>query len=285
MKKALLLTTVLALVFTSCGKYSSEYKKLQAERDSIAAANAKVTSELDEVMLLFDEIEENFKSIKSAENYLSVQSSSTGELTPTVKERIQNDMKFITETLDKNRKQISDLEAKLKSSNLNSAQLSKTLNGLRLELEQKTMALVALKDELEQKNEQIASLSESVNTLSGDVQTLRTQSSLQQEMIKDQQNEINSVFYCFGTSKELKAQKILDGGQVGTDLNRNYFIKENKHTLKVVPLYAKKGKLISKHPDGSYEFGKDANGQEELRILDVNNFWSLTKYLVVQVNM
>lgn len=47
----------------------------------------------------------------------------------------------------------------------------------------------------------------------------------------------------------------------------------------------KKGKLISKHPDGSYEFGKDSNGQAELRILDPKNFWSLTKYLVVQVNV
>jgi hypothetical protein len=48
---------------------------------------------------------------------------------------------------------------------------------------------------------------------------------------------------------------------------------------------SKKGKLISKHPAGSYEFGKGATGQLELRILDPKTFWSLTKYLVIEVNV
>ncbi|MDL2224266.1 hypothetical protein LJB92_03020 [Bacteroidales bacterium OttesenSCG-928-M06] len=285
MKKVVLICSVLTLILSSCGKHSSEYKKLQAEKDSLAFAHAQTTSELDQVLLLFNEIEENFNSIKSAENYLSVQTNTPGELTPSVKERIQSNMQFITETLDKNRKQISDLENKLKNSNLKSSQLSKTLDNLRAELDQKTMALVAMRDELERKNEEIAELSANVTTLSNDVQTLRTQANLQLETIKEQQAEINTVYYCFGTSKELKAQNILDGSQIGTNFNKNYFIPQNINTLKVIPLYAKKGKLISKHPDGSYEFGKDANGQAELRILDPQNFWSLTKYLVIQVNV
>lgn len=285
MKKVLLFCAVITLILTSCGKNSSEYKKLQAEKDSLALIHARTSSELDEVLLLFNDIEDNFRSIKSAENYLSVQSNNPGELTPTVRERIQSDMKFITETLDKNRKQISDLEGRLKNSNLQSSQLSKTLENLRAELDEKTMALVAMRDELERKNEQIAELSTSVTNLSNDVQSLRTQTNEQMATIKEQETEINTVYYCFGTSKELKAQNIVDNGQLGTDLNKNYFIAKNMNTFKIVPLYAKKGKLISKHPDGSYEFGKDSNGQAELRILDPKNFWSLTKYLVVQVNV
>jgi hypothetical protein len=84
----------------------------------------------------------------------------------------------------------------------------------------------------------------------------------------------------------LKNQGILKDGQLGSNFNKDYFIRvADFNTLQVVPLYAKSGKLVSKHPSGSYEFAKAANGQIELRILDPKNFWSLTRFLVVQVDM
>jgi chromosome segregation ATPase len=285
MKKAVLFCVVFVSFFTSCVKNSSEYKKLQAENDSLALANVQANSELDQILLLLNEVEDNFRSIKTAENYLSVQSNTPGELTPSNRERIHSNMKFVTETLEKNRQQIADLEKKLKASKFNSSQLSKTLENLRTELEEKTMSLVALRDELEKKDVQIAELSANVTNLSNDVQSLTVQSVEQQNTISQQQTEINRVYYCFGTSGELKEQKILVRGQLGTDFNRNYFIPENKKTLKIIPLYAKKGKLVSKHPEGSYEFTKDVDGKAELRILDAQIFWSLTKYLVIQVEV
>ena len=250
MKKVLLFSAVLTLIFTSCGKNSAEYKKLQAEKDSLALIHAQTNVELDQILSLFNEIEESFSEIKTAENYVSIQSATQGELSPSVRERVQNDMKFITETLDKNRKQLTELESKLKNSNLKNSQLSKTLENLQTELQQKTMALVAMRDELERKDAQIAELSTSVTNLSMDVQVLKDQTSEQLQTIKDQTTVINTVYYCFGTSKELKAQKILDGGELGTNFNKNYFIAQDMNKLKVVPLYAKKGELISKHPVG-----------------------------------
>ena len=285
MKKVLLFSALLTLIFTSCGKNSAEYKKLQAEKDSLALIHAQTNLELDQILSLFNEIEESFNEIKTAENYVSIQSATQGELSPSVRERVQNDMKFITETLDKNRKQLSELESKLKNSNLKNSQLSKTLENLQTELQQKTMALVAMRDELERKDAQIAELSASVTNLSMDVQVLKEQTSEQLQTINKQTTALNTVYYCFGTSKELKTQKILDGGELGTNFNKNYFIPQDMNKLKVVRLYAKKGKLISKHPEGSYEFVKDSNGQVELSILNAESFWSLTKYLVVQVNV
>ena len=288
MKKLVLLGMMgFALIFSSsCVKNSSEYKQLQAERDSLALANTKNSSEMDEMLSLLNEVQDNFKSIKSAENYLAVQSNNSGELAPTTRQKIESDMKFVTETLDKNRQKIAELEKKLKGSTLQSTQLQQLVNSLRGELEQKTMALVAVNDELERKNQQITELSANVSNLSKDVQDLRVQSNSQQKTITQQQKVITTVYYCFGTTNELKKQQILVNGQLGPNFNRDYFIKVNDFkTLQVIPLMAKKGKLVSKHPDGSYEFVKDANNQVELRILDPANFWSLTKYLVVLVNV
>jgi len=289
MKKEVLLgmVVVVALIFSSsCVQNSSEYKRLQAQNDSLALVNSKNVSEMDEILSLLNEVEDNFSSIKAAENYLSVQSGSQGELAPSTKERIRSDMQLITETLEKNRQKIAELEKKLKSSSLQSTQLQQTVNKLRLELDQKTMALVTLNEELERKNQQISELSANVSNLSKDVQELRVQSNAQQQTINQQQKEITTVYYCFGTSNELKKQKILINDQLGSNFNRDYFIKVNDfNKLHTIQLWAKKGKLVSKHPDGSYEFVKNSNNQVELHILDPANFWSLTKFLVVLVNV
>ena len=288
MKKEVLLgMVVFAMIFSSsCVQNSSEYKRLQAQNDSLALVNARNTTEMDDILSLLNEVEDNFRSIKAAENYLSVQSNASGELAPTTKERINSDMKLITETLQKNRQKISELENKLKNSSLQSTQLSQTVNKLRVELDQKTMALVTLNEELELKSRQISELSASVSNLSKDVQDLRIQSNTQQQTINQQQKEITTVYYCFGTSNELKKQKILVNDQIGANFNHDYFIRVNDfNKLHNIQLSAKRGRLVSKHPDGSYEFVKDANNQIELRILDPVKFWSLTKYLVVLVNV
>jgi len=286
MKKLLLFGGILALILSSCVKNSTDYKALKAQNDSLMVANAQHSAELDDIVSLMNEVEDNFASIKSAENYLNVQSNTPGELAPPAKDKVRADMQFIMETLNKNKDKIAELEKKLNSSTLQSKQLQQTLANLRAQLDEKTASLVALNKELESKDQKISELSDNITALSKDVQDLKTYSDTQQQTINAQTKVINSAYYCFGTSKELKAQGILKNGQLGSNFNKDYFIKvKDLNTLQVVPLYAKKGTLVSKHPDGSYEFAKTANGQVELRILDPKNFWSLTKYLVVQVDM
>jgi ABC-type transporter Mla subunit MlaD len=287
MKKVIFISTIVfTVMISSCVKDSSEYKALQAQNDSLALVNSQRAIELDEILGILNEVEDNFKNIKTTENYLSVQSNTTGELTPSTRERIQNDMKFIAETVDKNKTQIADLEKRLKNSNLKDSKLSQTIKNLQAELEEKTAALIELNEELAKRDRQIAELSEDVTNLSFDVYSLKNKTADQQQTITQQQTELSTVYYCFGTSKELKDQKILVNFQLGTNFNKDYFIKVKDFSkLTVISLYAKKGKLLSKHPEGTYEFVKDAKGQVELKILDPKNFWSLTKFLVIEVNV
>ena len=288
MKKAVLFgLVVFALIFSSsCVKNSSEYKKLQAEKDSLELAGAKNTSDMEEILSLLNEVEDNFKDIKSAENYLSVQSNNSGELAPSTKDRIQSDMKFVTDVLDKNRKKIIELESKLKNSSIKSTQLQQTINKLQQDLDQKTMTLVTMNEELERRGQQISELSADVSNLSKNVQDLRVQTDAQQKTIVQQKKIITTVYYCYGTSSELKKMGVLVNGQLGANFNPDYFIKVNDYNdLQIIQLLAKKANLVSKHPDGSYQFVKDPNNQIALRILDPKSFWSKTKYLVVLVNV
>ena len=65
--------------------------------------------------------------------------------------------------------------------------------------------------------------------------------------------------------------------------NKDYFISIDIREVKEIPLFAKKAKLRSNHPEGSYEFIEDEDGNLALIIKDENTFWSLGKYLVIEV--
>ena len=285
MKKFLLGMTVIGLILSSCGKNSPEYKELQAHNDSLKLVHLQTINELNEMLSILNDVEDGFLNIKSAENYLTIASSKNGDLTPSTRERITNDMQLITKTLQENKNKISELEKKLKSSNIQSSEFKKTIERLRAEVTDKTIALTALQEELAKKDTQIAALSENVSTLSASVNNWKAYAQEQTQTIKTQEKIIKTVYYCFGTEKELKDQKILVGKSLGTDFNSDYFIKEsNPETLTIIPLYAKKAELISKHPSGTYQITKDPDGKVSLIITDTNNFWTLTKYLIIKVN-
>ena len=51
-----------------------------------------------------------------------------------------------------------------------------------------------------------------------------------------------------------------------------------------IPLFAKKAKLKTNHPDGTYEFVKDEDGNLTFKITNPKEFWSISKFLVIEVN-
>ena len=86
-------------------------------------------------------------------------------------------------------------------------------------------------------------------------------------------------------TKELKEQNILNKGEVltSTEFNKNYFTQIDIRDDQVFPLYAKHAKLLTTHPAGSYEFAKDEEKLLTLNVLDAEAFWSVSRYMVIQV--
>lgn len=284
--------TVCACValLASCGQQSAEYKKLKAENDSLRIENTKSTEELNEMLSTLNDIEADIQSIRDAENYITIQQQSGGELSQTRREKIKQNMQLISETLKKNRAQISELEEKLKKSGIQSDALRKTVQRLSSELNEKTKMIVALQEDLAKKDVRIQELDEMVSSLNEDVENLSTTAAAQSEKINEQDKALHTAYYCFGTTKELKDQKILSGGGLFSKskvlqdgFNKDYFISIDIREVKEIPLFAKKAKLRSNHPEGSYEFIEDEDGNLALIIKDENTFWSLVKYLVIEV--
>ncbi|MCD8270795.1 MAG: hypothetical protein LUD46_21810 [Parabacteroides sp.] len=289
MKKLLLVCTC-ATLLVSCGQNSAEYKKLKAENDSLKIENTKATSEMNEILTTLNDVETDIQSIRDAENYLNLQQQTGGEFSKSNREQIKQNMQLISETLKKNKETISQLEDKLKKGGIQSAALKKTINRLSSELDQKATMIVALQEDLAKKNVRIQELDEMVSSLNEDVESLATTAAAQSEKLGEQDKALNTAYYCFGTSKELKDQKILSGGGLfskskvlQSGFNKDYFISVDIREVKEIPLFAAKAKLKSNHPEGSCEFVKDDDGNLTLNITDPKTFWSLDKYLVIEV--
>ena len=185
----------------------------------------------------------------------------------------------------KNKQQIAELEEKLKNSQSYSKQLNKMVQKLKAELEEKNKQIISLQQELAQKNIHIDELDKSVQQLSTNVSELSATKAANEKTISAQESSLNAVWYAIGTKRELKEQNLLDGKKVlrEADANMSYFTKADKRKLTTVETHAKNAKLLTTHPEGSYKLERNSEKQYVLTITNADNFWSVSKYLVIQV--
>ncbi|MDR1742666.1 MAG: hypothetical protein LBR48_02465 [Dysgonamonadaceae bacterium] len=284
MKKVGILFVAVGLIFSCTNvKESKEYKDLESQRDSLLALSSSSNTELAEMMAVISEVEANFDKIREAEKYLSTESTTTGEMNKNTKTRVEDNFKMISEILEKNKAQLAELNKKYKGSNAQVASLKNTIERLNQEMQERANRLTELQEELAKRDETITELSSNLTQLS-------EQSEAQSATIKQQDKALHTAYYVFGTSKELKDQKILSGGFLKSTkvlddtFNKDYFLKIDIREVTEIPLYAKKAKVWSNHPDGTYEFVKGDDNNLTFHITDTQRFWSLSKYLIIEVS-
>ena len=284
MKKEWLFMLIVGLIVSCTNvKESKEYKELEAQRDSLLMQSAGTQQEATEMMAVISDVEANFAKIREAENYISTQSAQTGEMSQDTKDRVNENFKMISEILQRNKQQLDDLNKKLSGSNKEISTLKNTIGRLNNEMKESAVRLAELQNQLSLKDEQIAQLSQ-------DVTSLAFEAEQQSATIREQDRTLHTAYYVFGTGNELKDQKILSGGflqqtRVMKDtFNKDYFLQIDIRDVTEIPLYSPKGKLWSTHPEGTYEFIKGSDGNLVFHITDTQRFWSLTKYLIIEVN-
>lgn len=285
MKKLFLVLISVAVVMASCDGITGNSKKLKAENDSLSMALTQRDAELDEMMSTFNNIQEGFRKISAAENRVDIQRGSASENPATVRQQIASDIEFISKTMEDNKAQIEKLQNQLKNSNNQSAQFKRAVDQLRKELADKTRRIEELQEELASKNIRIQELDQAVITLQANMDSLASIQGEQAKRVAEQEKQMNAAWFVFGTKSELKSQKILESGDVlkSGDFNKDYFTQIDIRTTNEIKLYTKRAEVLTSHPTASYEMVKDDKGQLTLKINNVQSFWSVSKYLVIQV--
>ena len=280
------------LLATSCDVERSEkYQALLAERDSLYTEAVASKGGFDQALNTINEIEAALEAVRAQENIIMMDNQE-GNTNKAVTE-----INAIQQTLQENRQKIEKLEKQLAEQGATSKALNQTVNRLKKQLEEKDTYISSLKDELQQSREQIAELNEQVTDLNNNINELSTnldemtvQNAAQQATNETQDAMLNTVWICIAPQQTLVEKGILSKGGLFQSsaitkqgFDKSQFVEGNKRELEIIPLNTKKAKIMTSHPESSYQINEGEGGAKTLQILDKEAFWSMSNYLVVSI--
>lgn len=276
-----------AAMMASCS--SSDKKSETTDPEALQSASRQeleqAVNDRDQLLSLMNEIQQGLNDIKNLEQISTVNTAET----PDQREQVQTDIAAIKKALEDRRDRLAALEKKLASSNLYNANLQKTIEGLRAQIDEQATEIERLNGELSNANKRISELGTSVDSLNTTVKKVSSERDAAQQQSVELTNELNTCYVAIGSNKELKEHKILESGFLRKtkimkgDFDQTFFLKHDKRTLTSIPLHSKKAQIITNQPKGSYTI-TEQNGQKVLTITNPEKFWSLTNYLVIKID-
>lgn len=277
-------TFLLSLVtlFFACNTDELEQKIADLEADSLEANSNLEGKEaiIVDFMGSMNEIEANLATIKERENIITARfDEGNVEMNDNIKDQIMDDINLINNLLLDNKNKMAALNSKLNKSNLKIAELEEMIERLAFHMQEKDAEIADLHTQLADANKQLMVLFEEYNN--------------RIEELGDQEDKLNTAFYCYGSSKELKEQGVITkkGGFIGIgkteklsdNFNKEYFTQVDITLINEIELMSKKVNIITNHPSDSYKIEGSDDSAEKLIILDAKAFWASSKYLVMVV--
>mgnify|MGYP005812819611 FL=1 len=291
MKKSALLLLLLPMFMWQCTPGPSKTELLR-EKDSLLLATAEKEIMINRFIENLGEIEENLRIIKEKENIISIQAEQ-GDVKGHAGEQINQDIQLIYELMLKNKERIQELEKQAKSAGANNTKLNKLIANMELQLKEQAEQILVLQEQLAERDVIIGNLSQELIGLSYSMDSLHQVSEATRAQLNQTTDEKNTAWYAVGTRSELKSRSIItrdgflffgDTKVLKQDFDKQYFNKVDIRTVSEFPLYASKVKVLTSHPEGSFELANGQEGTLVLYVKDADAFWSISKYLVVQTN-
>mgnify|MGYP001272674907 FL=1 len=150
-----------------------------------------------------------------------------------------------------------------------------------------------LREEIAQSNREVYYLKEELNSMNASFEAIFKKYNLQNKKISDLNQKLNEVAYVIGSKSELLDNGVLtkSGGLIGigntrklnSDLNTDYFTYVSKYKFQNIPLGYKTVRLMTAHPTSSYRLSTSNEITDSLIIINQDDFWRNSKFLVVEV--
>lgn len=250
---------------------------LTNETNRLSGMNAEQAAALDSFFRAMNDIQANLDEIREKEKMIA-RDTARGDVNSR-KDQITRDIQEIYDLMVLNKQRLASARKNLKDANLQIASMQTTIDQLNTTLATRESEIVVLKDDLEKKNLELSNLSMNY-------QELEQESNAKTE-------QLNTAYYAFGSKKELESQGVIstEGGVIGlgktvklsSTPNTEYFTQIDLTKVSEIQLSAKKAKVVSSHPTGSYRIDGVDGRADKLVITNPTQFWSLSKYLVVVV--
>lgn len=272
-------------MMSACGNQNQNESdmRLQQQVDSLQTIVDNKDSELNDIIVTMTEVQNGIRRIAEAEGRVTVADGNQENVSS--RAIIRDNMEYICEAMQQNRELVAQLREKLNASRFKADKLKNLVDGLQSQVESQNQRIQELQASLVEKDSTILAQTMRIDSLSQNVASLTESARENGGTMVRQEKQINNAWFVFGTKAELKEQGILKGGEVLKDagFNKDYFTEIDIRQVKNIKTYSKSARLLTTHPDGSYMLAKDAKGYYELHISNPSRFWSVSRYLVMQV--
>lgn len=270
----------------SCVEKTSKYKALLNERDSVASEYQNLESDYNVTLDIINEVEAGFAQIRKVEGRIMLDVADVEQSDKTGKALIISQFAQLKNILEDNKAKINQLQ---RLSKKESTAFKATIERLEKELVERTALADSLQQVISQKNMKIEGLTADLQQIQTDLDQMSELSAQQQDLLKSQEADINEVWYVIDKLANLKANGIVNSNGLfkpKTILDRSFdkstFTKADLRELKSIPTDSKSIKILSSHPEDSYQLVKDDDNLIHIEIFNPTQFWGITKYLVVR---
>ena len=280
----------LVFITASCVENSSKYKALISQRDSLEHVKQALDSNYNQTLVVLNDIENGFSEINQNETQMKVNLKGVEGSKSNMREVIGVQMKAIKDGIEQNKAKIAELRKLAAKRGKANNMLTQTINRLQNEINLKGLQIDSLQTELEKKNIKINELNTTVDVQSKNIAEQQNVLEQQKSTIKTQEENLNTVWYCIASSKRLKESKIISGGGLfqakkvmSNEFDKSIFTQGDMRNITSIPTNRKSIKIISIHPQNSYKLTTDPDKRITIEITNPSKFWSISKYLVVQI--
>lgn len=284
MKNALMgLSMAFALQACSGGDKKAEEMAANRDQEYLNEIREK-DSVIKQIFTSMDEIESEINKVKRDHNIATI-STTDKELSANQKEKIIGDITTLSSLLEENRKQIEEYKKSVGRYKGKQKSFEGRIANLEAQLKEREDSINGLK-------ELIAQMDADINRLHGRVDSLSTENTAKAETIRQKDAQIQTAYVIEGTRKELKEDGIIvsKGGVLGIGktsaisptVDQSKLTKVNIYETRSIPVNSKHARLVTVHPSSSYELKKDGDEIASIEIINADEFWKSSKYLVIE---
>lgn len=288
MNKKFLLPLAAAALLSSCGNSGGDEGARQSLMDASKQELATAIEERDRLLALVREISAGMEEIRRVENAVAINGRQP-DVAADGNRRVKADIAAIRSTLRLRRERLDELERSLGESALYTEELRQTIEAFRRQNNEQSRQIERLNRAITEADRRIGTLSSAVDSLSSAVDAANEELDSANAEATRLADELNTCYYVVATGGELKRHRVIETGFLRKtkllpgDFDRGFFAVSDKRSLAELPLYSRKAKVHTNHPDGSYEL-VTRDGAKVLIITDPATFWSLTNYLIIEVD-
>lgn len=290
-----LMVAALGYMYHTLVQKNRQISQLQQENTLGEEEQKKLNSYITEITDTVNMVETKLRDVRSK------QVAITGMVTQSEndankKNKLINDITLIEDQLKKDKKDVVDLQSKIKKSNLRITFLDDMVANLQKEIEKNEKSMADLRVTLEQKDQVIRDkdvvIKSKEDTLSYTKQNLRMVVGELEQTNQALDETRNTAYYVIGTKKDLLAKKVLV--ETGSFLHKSVNLSrdfDNASFTKIhigkvneftVGCAAKEVKLMPAPSAASYQLEETSKNSCVLKVTNPEQFWKM-RYLVVLV--